>query len=187
MEEWKNIEWYWWRYKINKEWVVVSLHKFWEEKIVWVVANSWYKVVDLSIEWIKKRFLTHRLVALHFIPNPNNYPIVLHLDNNPLNCHMDNLKWWTLSDNSRQMYKEWRWNNYFKENHPKPNKWKFWSNHPRARTVKQYDLDWTFIKEWWSAIEAGNELNINRKNIISCCRKVKHHSRAWKYRWEYSV
>ena len=35
----------------------------------------------------------HRLLALTFIPNPNNYPNVDHKDGNGLNNNLDNLRW----------------------------------------------------------------------------------------------
>lgn len=41
----------------------------------------------------------HRLVAQAFIPNPDNLPIVRHLDDNPKNNHVENLAWGTQSDN----------------------------------------------------------------------------------------
>jgi hypothetical protein len=53
----------------------------------------------------KKRFLVHRLVAKHFIPNPNKYNIVNHLDCNPLNNKVTNLEWTTVSGNVIHAYK----------------------------------------------------------------------------------
>lgn len=41
----------------------------------------------------------HRLVAKTFLPNPNNYPIVRHLDGNSLNNKVENLAWGTQKDN----------------------------------------------------------------------------------------
>lgn len=42
----------------------------------------------------------HRVVALNFIPNPNNYPIINHKDQNPSNNNVDNLEWCTYSYNN---------------------------------------------------------------------------------------
>ena len=35
----------------------------------------------------------HRLVALHYIPNPNNYPQVDHIDRDKTNNDVSNLRW----------------------------------------------------------------------------------------------
>jgi hypothetical protein len=50
----------------------------------------------------------HRLVASAFIPNPDNLPVVMHIDNDKLNNHVSNLKWGTQSDNIRQAFDEGR-------------------------------------------------------------------------------
>lgn len=46
-----------------------------------------------------KNIKIHRLVAEAYIPNPNNLPIVMHLDDNPLNNTVSNLKWGTHKEN----------------------------------------------------------------------------------------
>jgi len=49
----------------------------------------------------KKRFDLHRLVATHYIPNPNNLPDVDHIiSNEKQNCKLDNLRWSTHGDNN---------------------------------------------------------------------------------------
>ena len=59
-----------------------------------------YKAVGLSKNSKQKSYRIHRLVAMAFIENPNNYPVVNHKDGNKLNNHVDNLEWCTKSQNS---------------------------------------------------------------------------------------
>lgn len=46
----------------------------------------------------------HQWVAKLFIPNPNNYPHVLHKDDNKLNAHHSNLEWGTQAKNNRDAF-----------------------------------------------------------------------------------
>jgi hypothetical protein len=46
-----------------------------------------------------KQFLLARLLALHFIPNPLNKKEVDHIDRNPLNNSLSNLRWATRTEN----------------------------------------------------------------------------------------
>ena len=41
----------------------------------------------------KKRFSNHLLVAIHYIPNPLDYPLVDHIDRNSKNNDISNLRW----------------------------------------------------------------------------------------------
>jgi len=65
-------------------------------------SNGWYYAVALSKESKVKMISTHRLVADAFIPNPNNYPLVMHKDNNGHNNDVSNLKWGTHKMNNIQ-------------------------------------------------------------------------------------
>lgn len=46
-----------------------------------------------------KSFGVHRLVAITYIPNPENKRDVNHKDHNPANNHLDNLEWMTPKEN----------------------------------------------------------------------------------------
>nr|DAV04592.1 MAG TPA: homing endonuclease [Caudoviricetes sp.] len=46
----------------------------------------------------------HRLVAQAFIPNPNGYPVINHIDGNKLNNNAKNLEWCTYSYNTKHAY-----------------------------------------------------------------------------------
>ena len=51
--------------------------------------------VRLSKDGKSTHFTLHRLLAVHFIPNPNNLPFVNHIDENKLNNSINNLEWCT--------------------------------------------------------------------------------------------
>ena len=46
-----------------------------------------------------RTMIIHRAVALAYIPNPNNYDTVNHIDENKTNNHVSNLEWMSNADN----------------------------------------------------------------------------------------
>lgn len=58
-----------------------------------VINKAGYRRITLKIRPHSKAIFIHRLVAEAFIPNPNNYPIINHKDENPLNNCVENLEW----------------------------------------------------------------------------------------------
>lgn len=49
-----------------------------------------YKYVTLYRNNVGRKIAVHRLVALHFIPNPHNFPYVLHKENDRSNNSKSN-------------------------------------------------------------------------------------------------
>ena len=82
-----------------------------------IAANGYYRVT-LAKNGKKKQVYLHRLIATHFIENPNNLPIVNHKDGNKLNNSLDNLEWCTVQENVIHAYKHNLMNHVKGENHP---------------------------------------------------------------------
>lgn len=71
-----------------------------QEKIMSPKTNrKGYKQLCFTVKSKSKTVSLHRIVAQAFIDNPDNLPIVLHIDDNPSNCLPENLKWGTQRDN----------------------------------------------------------------------------------------
>jgi hypothetical protein len=88
--------------KIYSEERICWVHK--KERIVDQTIRT-YKFVHLIVHGRKTKLIrTHRLVALAFIPNPENKPEVNHIDGNKLNNNLENLEWVTRSENAIHAY-----------------------------------------------------------------------------------
>lgn len=65
-------------------------------KILAQVTNTQgYQIVN----WGKQQYSVHRLVAITFIPNLKNKPMINHIDGNTKNNNIDNLEWCTNQEN----------------------------------------------------------------------------------------
>lgn len=52
----------------------------------------------------RSKLRVHRLVAEMFIPNPDNLPVVDHIDGNKSNNNVENLRWVTVQKNTQAAY-----------------------------------------------------------------------------------
>ncbi len=107
-EKWKPIKEYEGQYEVSNLGNVRSLRRkatngkgFQKKKnrLLKPNINKGYATVTLCKDGKPKVFLVHRLVAIAFIPNPEGKPIVDHIDTNPLNNTVDNLRWCTQKEN----------------------------------------------------------------------------------------
>lgn len=72
------------------------------------VHHKGYFKAPVGHKGMRKAFFVHRLVALAFIPNPNNYPQVNHIDFIKTNNEVSNLEWCTNQMNMDHAYKNGR-------------------------------------------------------------------------------
>ncbi len=67
-------------------------------------ATNGYHQYRLSIDGKQYPKLAHRLVANAFIKNENDLPIVMHIDDIKTNNSVNNLKWGTVSENTKDAF-----------------------------------------------------------------------------------
>ena len=70
-------------------------------KILKMHDRKGYDSVTLQDMGRKTIMSVHRLVAMAFIPNPDNLPVINHRDENPKNNQVSNLEWCDISYNTR--------------------------------------------------------------------------------------
>lgn len=170
MEEiWKDIEGYEGLYQVSNMGRVRSLRK--NIILKKSITNRGYERVVLFIGNKPKGFTVHRLVAMAFIPNPDNLPQVNHKDENKTNNCAGNLEWCTQEYN----------HNYGTINIRISQKQLNDKN--KSKVVLQYTLDGTFIKEWKSTRDVKRNLGFTHTRISECCRNIR--KTAYGYIWKY--
>lgn len=107
-----------------------------------------------------KNYSIHRLLALVFIPNPNNYPVVNHKNENKLDNSLDNLEWVTQQQNLQKCSK----------------------TISHARRVVQLSGD-EVINTYDSVTKAGDAIGLSRFAINKACLGVN--KTAGGYTWKY--
>lgn len=122
-----------------------------------------YKCVKLFNNRNSQVFAVHRLVAMAFIDNPNNYPVVNHKDEDKLNNEASNLEWCT------QQY-----NCTYNGIHIKRGL-KLRNRNDLSKPVEMYSLDGELLKIFPSLREAGRFVgkSNNISDITNCCKGYK--------------
>lgn len=153
-EQWADIEGFNGKYKISTLGRVLSTN--YARKGIPVMLkirtnNAGYCVVPLRKDGCSKssNYLIHRLVAQAFIPNPDNLPIVNHLDENPMHNFVFNLEW-----TSRQF--NFHYGTADKRKH-----------RSMLKAVYQCDMEGNIINRFESVYKAGEVLGIKPQNITA--------------------
>lgn len=167
MEEWRDIKGYEGLYQVSNYGRIKSLnyHRRNVEKILTPIKHSnGYYYINLFKNKKGKIYRMHRLVAIAFIPNPNNYQLINHKDENKANNNVENLEWCTSKYNS----------NYGACIEKRVEK--------QSKKVIQLTLDDVFVKEWNSTMECGRNGYIQSK-VVQCCngKRKTHCGFKWKY------
>lgn len=68
------------------------------------ITNKGYLKVDLYKEGQRQKLYVHRLVAIAFIPNPEDKPQVNHKDGDRTNANVNNLEWMNNSENNKHAF-----------------------------------------------------------------------------------
>lgn len=162
LEVWKKIPDYENYYEVSNLGQIRNL----KGELLKKIDNKGYDVVYLKNKIFNRPIQVHRLVALVFIENKDNKPIVNHKDGNKRNNCVDNLEWVTESENRKHAVATGLINPI-----------------NARKKINQYDLDNNFIKQWDSVREAVEYLGISRQRFYELFRK--NNGIVKKYIWKY--
>ena len=127
-----------------------------------------YQRITLMKEGVKKRFQAHRLVALIFIPNPENKPCINHKDGNKSNNCIDNLEWCSYSENTLHAIRTGLINTEL--HHP--------SNAKKIKCVETGEIFLSYYR-------AVKWLGKRASSISSLTQLTRKYGKAFGYHWEF--
>lgn len=170
-EEWRAVVGYEGLYEVSNLGRVRSLFRY--KKIVkGVPTNKGYLRVTLCKDKVHRLCSIHRLVAMAFLPNPNNYPCVNHKDEIRTNNKVDNLEWCSYKYNV----------NYGNIVEKKRQSRDYASI---SKIIEQID-NGKVINTYPSISEAARNLSSSRYAKTNICRACHTaNSKAYGYEWRY--
>lgn len=131
--------------------------------------NGYMRAKIFDKDGQRKIALVHRLVAMAFIPNPDNLPEVNHKDEDKTNNRADNLEWCTQSYNvTYNGLQQRRYDN---------------GGGRRKRPIEQLTADGKHVATFGSMTEASEATGTNIHHIYNCCSGRQHTAKG--YRWRY--
>ena len=161
-EEWRDTEF--WGYQISNLGNVRSIDRFqtnsdgktyhYKAKYLHPVAskgrnNDGYMIINLRQRGKSNTVTVHSLVAKAFLENPNNLPVINHIDGNKRNNCVDNLEYTTYAYNNIHAL-----NNNLRK--------------PRGVPIAQYDIKDRLINTFVSVAEASRQTGISIGSISHC-------------------
>lgn len=138
--------------------------------------TNWYYLVCLQKHGKRKYTTIHRLIAIAFIPNPENKPFINHINANGFDNRIENLEWCTQSENIKHAYK-------MGAPSPKPMLGRTGYDSSTGKEIIQMDMEGNIIKKYGSGMQAAKELNLSQAKISECARgkKIQYNGYKWKY------
>lgn len=141
-------------------------------------CTNQYQASTLCKNGIKKQILRHRIVAMAFIPNPENKDEVNHKDGDKTNNKVSNLEWATKSENERHKYSVL--------GHGNPMKGKTGAENKKSKPVLQKDLRDNLIAKYDCATSAA--ASVGAKFSSGICRACREPHRVYYgYKWSYAT
>ncbi len=153
-----------------------------EEKIIKLHAiRTKQNYTQLCVSLKGKDFIVSRLVAEAFIPNPEGKPCIDHINTDPTDNRVGNLRWVTHKENSNNPITLSNMSNARKGKPGlKGDKNKY------SKKVLQFDLEGNFIKEWDCLHQIEETIGLSHIQVSRCCRGKYKTSGGyiWKFKKE---
>ena len=131
------------------------------KKSTFINKHNGYKYVSLQDENGKQyQRRVHILVAEEFLPNPYNLPIVLHKNNDKTDPVLSNLKWGTVSENTKSAFDDGLAYN------------DAGYNDSQSIEIAVFDLNFNLIFCFRSISQAAKELGLTKTGILYQCNHL---------------